>query len=122
MLRLKTDVDVLLESWKRSADSAYLLRYEDLILEPTSTVGDLMSHLGIAGNEIVVQRMLDEAAQNAADRGRSHLTSSDPAASIGRWQQELDADAQAACEEAFGEALETFGYAEGLNKARAASS
>jgi sulfotransferase family protein len=121
VLGLKSDIDVLVKSWKRYSESASLLRYEDLILEPTAALGGLMSHLGIAGNEILVRRMLDEAAQNAADRGRDHSTSKDPSASIGRWKHDLDADLLSACEQAFGEALETFGYHEGLSEARATS-
>ena len=45
-----------------------------------------------------------------------------PAKSIGRWQTDLEPSLQAVCEEAFGEALEVFGYHEDLDRAKAASS
>jgi hypothetical protein len=39
-----------------------------------------------------------------------HSTSPDAEASIGRWRRDLDPELQRACHEAFGEALEVFGY------------
>jgi hypothetical protein len=39
-----------------------------------------------------------------------HRTSSDSAASIGRWRTELDHELKQACGRSFGAALEAFGY------------
>jgi hypothetical protein len=39
-----------------------------------------------------------------------HTTSPDAAASIGRWREDLDERLAKACERAFGEALDVFGY------------
>jgi len=39
-----------------------------------------------------------------------HATSESPAASIGRWKHELDAEQIAACERQFGWFMDMFGY------------
>lgn len=120
---LGRDADLLVQSWRRAAGSAILLRYEDLIIDPPKALGSLLSQLGLPANEIVVERMLSEASENAASRGQSpHPTSTTPAKSIGRWQTDLEPSLQAVCEEAFGEALEVFGYHKDLDWAKAASS
>lgn len=119
---LGRDADLLVQSWRRAAGSAVLLRYEDLIIDPPRALGSLLSQLGLPANEIVVERMLHDAAENATSRGQSHPTSTTPAKSIGRWQTDLDRSLQAVCDEAFGEALEAFGYHEDLDRAKAASS
>jgi hypothetical protein len=119
---LGRDTDLLVQSWNRVADSAHLLRYEDLIVDPPATLGSLLSGLGLESNEILVERMLTDAAENATSRGHSHPTSSTPAKSIARWRTDLEPSLQAACEEAFGRALEVFGYDEDLPQAAAASS
>ncbi len=120
--RLKLDVDSLLSSWRRYQDSAFLLRYEELISDPVPTLRSLLSYLDLEASEILAERMVEEAQDDAARRGRTHPTSATPAASIGRWRQELDAEAQAACEEAFREALDAFGYDEERYGAKAVSS
>jgi hypothetical protein len=55
--------------------------------------------------------MLAEAARLDPGRLARHATSRSPADSVGRWKTELAPPLRHACEETFGEALATFGYA-----------
>jgi hypothetical protein len=49
-------------------------------------------------------------AERVPDRQARHKTSSDEAASIGRWRTDLPPALQDACDEAFAESLAAFGY------------
>jgi len=62
------------------------------------------------------------SSENATSRGHRHPTSSTPAKSVARWRTDLEPSLQAVCEEAFGGALEVFGYHEDLPQAAAATS
>jgi hypothetical protein len=102
----------VLRSWKGRSDKAYLLRYEDLIQRPEATLKSVLDYLDIDSHRTTVQRMLQQARGMTPEVQQRHQTSSDPTASVGRWQRELDPSLQAVCQEAFGDILAEFGYAE----------
>jgi len=79
-----------------------LVRYEDLVLDPTETLGRICSFLGLEHGP--AERRDDEAATF-----RKHGTSGSPQESIGRWRQELTAEEIAACDTTFGPLLSVFG-------------
>jgi hypothetical protein len=76
-------------------------------LRPRETLSGLLTVLGLEAGSEVIDGML---ADSQIPRRPEHLTAATPEASIGRWQTELDADLLAACEAAFGPAIEGFGY------------
>ena len=107
--RLGGWADGLVRSFARRRATAYVLRYEDLVLETRSALHALLEYLGVDASEATISRMV-EAAGGEMPELAEHRTSSGPGASIGRWRTELDDDLQKACARSFGAALETFGY------------
>jgi hypothetical protein len=106
---VRRGVSGLLDAWDARADSAHLLRYEDLVRQPRETIERLLRYLSLDDTPEVVDRMVDSVVGPSAER-HAHQTSESQAASIGRWQREMSGDVEAACEEALGTALDTFGY------------
>jgi hypothetical protein len=91
------------------ASDTFFLRYEDLIEHPKVSRRALYRFIGVnPGAENIVDP--------DADLFKAHGTSRNPAASIGRWRNELSRDEIAACDRASASFLHRFGYspAEGL--------
>ncbi|MGA3000734.1 MAG: sulfotransferase [Acetobacteraceae bacterium] len=87
----------------RHADpDTIVIRYEDLVREPVSTRQALSRFL-----DLDLLNQPEAAAEPIPD---SHRTSSDPAASIGRWRNDLTPQQVEACEVAFGALLRDFDY------------
>jgi hypothetical protein len=107
--KLRGDVVQLIANWQERSDRAYLLRYEDLILNPDKTLGALLDYLGLGSSEADVQRLLNEASA-MAEPPEQHRTSASIEDSIGRWQRDLDGAVRSACEEAFADLLPVLGY------------
>ena len=100
----------MLAAWRARGEHSFLLRYEDVVLAPESTLKALFDFLAIESDPEAVRETLAAAERANAERQESHRTAESVEASIGRWRHELDAEAQAACNEAFGEALREFEY------------
>jgi hypothetical protein len=102
-------VNALAGAWARRSGTAHLLRYEDLVLRPEETVQALLAHLGLDAGPSAVEPMLGSLlARDSGSEG--HRTVPDPRESIGRWRRDLSDEVAAACAEALGRPLETFGY------------
>jgi hypothetical protein len=109
VLRLGDWADALVRAWERRSERAHLLRYEELVTTPRESARDLLAHLGLGAGDGLLDAMvgaLDADLPALAD----HATAADPRASIGRWRRDLEPELAEACEEAFGGALEAFGY------------
>jgi GT2 family glycosyltransferase len=102
----------MLESWRERSGSAHLLRYEDLILEPESTLADVFAYLGVAADAATVRRVIRDAQNTLPDAQSGHRTSTSAEASIGRWKHDLSPRQQEVCQEVFGDVLEAFGYSD----------
>jgi hypothetical protein len=109
VLQLRTSVMSLLKSWSGRADRAHLLRYEDLINHPISSLRGLLRYLDLDSGEATIESMLDAASDELPEM-QKHRTSSDARKSMGRWREDLDGDLITNCQEAFGVALDRFGY------------
>lgn len=96
-------------AWRRRADHAHLLRYEDLVRDPVETVRRALEYLDLEATPSLVRRMVDVAGQDTATWSR-HRTSPDALASIGRWRRDLPPATQELCQELFADALREFGY------------
>jgi hypothetical protein len=102
-------VGALADAWARRSETAHLLRYEDLVLRPEETVQALVAHLGLEAGPGAVEPMLGSLlGRDSGSEG--HRTVADPRESIGRWRRDLSDEAEAACADALGRPLETFGY------------
>jgi hypothetical protein len=95
-----------LRAWRARASCAYLMRYEDLVRQPRETLVGLLDHLVLDAPAATVDAMLGTLDEPASETHRT--TGAEE--SIGRWRRDLPDDVKEACERAFGEALQQFGY------------
>jgi hypothetical protein len=107
--RMRKDANALLRRWRERAAVAHLVRYEDLILKPAQTLGELLRYLEIDSSDETVEAMLLRASQETSLLN-AHRTVNDPTASIGRWQNDLPAELAELCDDVLGQALKAFGY------------
>ena len=107
---VRDEVDGLLEAWAERGEDALLLRYENLVLRPEETLAEVLSELGLDARHETVARMIAEATRLDGQIRELHVTSPSPERSVGRWRRDLSPSLRRACDEALGEALETFGY------------
>jgi hypothetical protein len=108
---LRSDMDQLADSWAERKESAFLLRYEDLVLRPEETLAGALSYLELDALPQTVSRMLADAARVDGEMQDAHVTSPTAEGSIGRWRNDLSPTLQRICEESLGDGLQTFGYA-----------
>lgn len=106
---LRAAADNLLNLHRRRGDAAFLLRYEDLILDPHETLPELFDFLGVASEEETVASVL-ERASSETEAMVGHRTAGDPRQSVGRWQRDLDPELQRECVDVLDEVLVEFGY------------
>jgi hypothetical protein len=107
---LGATVEMLRDSWHRRSEQAHLVRYEDLILEPERTLTGVFEYVGVDASPSFVRGLLEGASKWTPEMSE-HQTTAGPEQSIGRWRRDLEPEWLEACEEAFGPALEEFGYA-----------
>lgn len=99
----------LARAWERRRDRAHLVRYEELVLDPTHALAGLLDHVGVDSGPDTIRGMLAQLEEDIPEL-REHPTSDSAQSSIGRWRTDLDPELAEACERAFGPALELFGY------------
>jgi hypothetical protein len=99
----------LLDGWRERRGRAHLVRYEDLIGDPHSAVADMLAFAGLNDTPALVDSMLAQADQEIPGMA-NHRTAASSQASVGRWREELPDEVAQLCEQAFGPALEEFGY------------
>jgi Sulfotransferase family len=95
--------------WQNRADRTHLVRYEDLIRDPESTIGSALAYLGLERSDRVISSMVDQLREGDSP-SLEHRTTSSQLESIGRWRRELTPELAEACDSAFRPALESFGY------------
>jgi hypothetical protein len=100
----------VLESWRRRAGRAHLVRYEDLMMHPRETLAAVTGYVGITGDDAAVDGMLAAAGRRLPGMDE-HRTSADVESSIGRWRRDLAPELVEACEQSVGAALQAWGYA-----------
>lgn len=101
----------LLNRWRERAGDAWLVRYEDLILDPPGTLRPMLRFLGV--DEGLAEDMLASATREVHAGMEQHMTAPDPAASIGRWRSDLGDPLKDLCTRAFAPIHEAFGYPAG---------
>jgi hypothetical protein len=108
--RLGDTAEKLLREWEQRRQRAHFVRYEDLIVDPEATLDSIGSYLGLDPES--TEAMVAAAMSEGSEGMQQHRTATDPAASMGRWREDLSSELAAACEEAFAKPLEAFGYLE----------
>jgi hypothetical protein len=102
--------DTLASAWRERRDHVHLVRYEDLIAEPTPTLAALLSYVGVDHDDDTINLMLTEARQLNPDQQVVHRTSPSVEASVGRWKQDMSPELQQQCAGLFDDLLVEFGY------------
>ena len=99
----------LLDSWKERREDAFLMRYEDLILQPEQSLVSVLDYLGVDASVKRAKQLLKKAREDTPEL-KAHRTTRDPASSVGRWKKDMDPETQKLFESVFGEVLTEFGY------------
>lgn len=108
--QLRDYIAGLYRGWLERKESAFLLRYEDLVKNPTDTLIKLFGFIGVDDDSNSAARVLDQANSLRPERQVAHKTVSDPLSSIDRWQSELAPEVREAFLDSMGDLLEEFGY------------
>ncbi len=107
--RLGGEAQQLLRSWKSRSDRTCLVRYEDLVSQPTETLQRVLSYLKIDAGPSTIKEMLRRAIVDTPEM-EAHRTSGTARQSIARWHTDLDQDSQLLCNQVFADTLKEFGY------------
>lgn len=97
--------------WKARRGTAHLVRYEDLVHQPESTLAALFEYLELDAGPSRVTAVLQDA-ETESTSFRHHRTSSSTESSVGRWRHELEPEVQGVVQELFRDVLGAFGYAD----------
>ena len=106
---LRRGVEALRDAWRDRGAPGGLVPYEDLVTTPESTLPPLLAALDLDADPAIVRAMIAAAAPDAAEL-QGHGTAASPAASIGRWREDLPPEWRAATADQFGDLLREFGY------------
>jgi hypothetical protein len=106
---LRRGIVALRDAWRERGEPGTLVRYEDLVRAPETTLAPLLTILGLDASPQEAGRMTAAAAPDAPEL-REHGTAGSPRASIGRWRSDLPQELQSAVAEAFADVLDDFGY------------
>lgn len=116
---LKQMAHDLQRAWQSRGDRAHMVRYENLVMQPTETFTAMLEYLGLDASPETVRAVLETGSEQVlrlpgasfeASEVLAHRTVPDPRATIGRWRGESDDSFRALSDEVFGEALAQFGY------------
>ena len=112
---LRQNFEVLQAAWQQRGEPRSLIRYEDLVRDPSAVLTPLLERLGLDSSQHAVASLL---FATQAPELQGHGSSRSPDASIGRWRQDLSPGMQEKITERFGELLVGFGYATRLTMSR----
>lgn len=107
--RIVDEFRQLAAMWAERRDSALLLRYEDLIVDPHASLCRVTEYAGIDASPSVIERMVDTSRVDD-DTSRAHRTTDNGAHSIGRYRYDMNEDLRALCLEIGADLLSRFGY------------
>lgn len=109
----------VVDAWHARGKHALLVRYEDMITSPAATLQRILAYLGLDAGDSIIEAILADI--EADDQLRAnHTTSGSVGQSIGRWRTDLAQNLAAACDQAFADFMQTFGYAAGWENESAA--
>lgn len=101
--QLAPAIGILLDLHRRAEPDTMFLRYEDLILNPSEAMRRVCDFIGAA------ELPLEDPTISPIV---GHVTSTTPAASVGRWRTELAPADAALCRRIFPAYMEQFGYSD----------
>ena len=108
---LRSRVKQLQQNWIERKNQAYLVRYEDIALEPKKTLKGILEYLGVEYVSSDIDKMIARSNENT-EEFNIHKTSDSTTSSIGRWKRDLSPSLKQICKESFGDVSDYFGYTE----------
>lgn len=106
---VQKSAQALYNYWQENEARILLIRYEDLLQYPETTLKEILSYLALPNTNEVITKMLKQAARETAEM-KTHKTSKSPLQSIGRWQHDLSDNMQQLCQTELVPILKAFGY------------
>jgi hypothetical protein len=106
---MRQSATILAKRLRGGATRPRLVRYEDLVEDPEPALAGLFEHLGLDCDPEIVSETVRQTEASTASMDH-HRTISDPAASIGRWRNDLPEEIAEVCNEELGPWLAEFGY------------
>jgi hypothetical protein len=108
--KVQADARSLLARWRERESEAHLVRYEDLVLDPVTSLVSLFRYLGLHPDDEEAATQLIQRASEAGALLDAHRTIRDPAESIGRWKHDLPEPIAELCDDVLSPELTAFGY------------
>lgn len=107
--RLASGFRRLITAWRTSEARSLLLRYEDLVGDPSGTARRIAGHCGLDASPDILERM-SRAATLDTPEIQLHRTTADWSQSIGRFREVLSPAIQVQWEELAGDLFRELGY------------
>ena len=105
----KAGIKRMVNALQERRKTAFVLKYEDVILQPEKVLTELFKYLGVETSETMVQDIIRSASEVNASMD-AHKTTKNPADSIGRWRNDMSVELQELCAQEMGPLLKEFGY------------
>lgn len=101
----------LLKRKHSEAGSVHFVRYEDLILDPCTSLGKIFNYLELDSSPKTIEKVLQDASKDTPELVNHRTTRSGKVAdSIGRWREDLNAESKEASKYYLGNILNELGY------------
>jgi hypothetical protein len=107
---VKPVIDSLVKAWKTRCNKLFLLKYEDLVLDPVRIVKRLFQFLEVDCSLKTVNRAVENAHQLNQKYQDAHRTTPTARSSIGRFRNQLSPSLIELCDDLFKEGLQIFDY------------
>jgi hypothetical protein len=109
LVRLRAQGEALRSAWRRRCGDSILVRYEDLIVEPTEVAKRILAYLELPASDADATTMVASASvENEALR--DHRTTGSGGESVGRWRRDMPIEMWEGCAAALDDLLAEFGY------------
>jgi hypothetical protein len=105
----KAGIKRMVNALRERRDTAFVLKYEDIILQPEKVLKSLFEYLNVNASEELVKQIISSASEVNASMD-AHKTTKNPADSIGRWRSDMSPELQELCRVEMGPLLNEFGY------------
>jgi hypothetical protein len=115
---LSAYTQAVLRNWTARQERSLLIRYEDVVSNPSETLTRLFEHVGVDASPETVASVLEQASVAAPGFQRSHRTTPSTEASLGRWRRDIDPSLWSLLDETFVDELEAWyaGRIEGVDE------
>ena len=103
-------VEALRLRWEKRNNTAFLIRYEDLILNTNEELKKIFQFIGIDNNQKTIEDVIYSASNTMPNAQKAHKTTASQQKSVGRYRKDMTQTLKVLCDKVFFDALQTFGY------------